>query len=70
MRNRIRLLALGVVALGGAALTPRPAHATYAPPPALYCCCEVVNGRCANRCCSMFGCSVEANVCSTAISAT
>lgn len=65
MRNRIRLLALAVVGIGGGTLaTPRPAYATYYPPPQ-YCCCTMENGRCVNRCCSSFGCSVDANGCLT-----
>lgn len=64
MRNRIRLLALAVVAIGGGTLgSPRPAYATYAPPPPLYCCCEMEGTRCINRCCSRFGCSVNAGGC-------
>ena len=66
MRNRIRLLALAVVAIGGGTLaTPRAAHATYAPPPTLYCCCEVQNGVCTNRCCSTRGCAANGNGCTT-----
>lgn len=68
MRNRIRLLALAVVAIGGGTLAaPAPAYATYAPPP-LYCCCEMQGTRCINRCCSRFGCSVTANGCNMAVS--
>lgn len=67
MRNRIRLLALAVVAIGGGTLArPSPAYATYAPPP-LYCCCEMDGNRCANKCCSAFGCSVNAGGCVIAI---
>ncbi len=67
MRNRIRLLALAVVAIGGGTFaTPRPAYATYSPPPQ-YCCCEMLYGQCMNRCCSSFGCSVDANGCTTAL---
>jgi hypothetical protein len=65
MRNRIRLLALAVVAIGGGTLaTPSPAYATWSPPPQ-YCCCEIRYGRCANRCCSTFGCSVSEEGCVT-----
>jgi hypothetical protein len=67
MRNRIRLLALAVVAIGGGTLaTPREAHATYAPPPALYCCCEINANACTVRCCSTRGCTVTAEGCVTA----
>ncbi len=67
MRNRVRLLALAVVAMGGGTLaTPRPAYATYAPPPQ-YCCCLIENNRCVIRCCSAFGCSVDAEGCTTAL---
>lgn len=65
MRTRIRLLALAVVAIGGGTLaSPRPAYATYSPPPQ-YCCCEMQNGRCTNKCCSSFGCSVGPDGCLT-----
>lgn len=67
MRTRTRLLALAVVAIGGGTLaSPRAAHATYAPPPTLYCCCEVSYGICINRCCSSRGCTVTGNGCTTA----
>jgi len=67
MPNRIRTLALAVVAIGGAALAgPRAAHATYAPPPTMYCCCEVTSyNACGNRCCSPRGCRINANGCVT-----
>ena len=69
MRIRTRLLALSVVAIGGGTLaTPREAFATYSPPPPpLYCCCEFDNGRCLNKCCSMFGCSATGNGCITQV---
>lgn len=65
MPNRIRLLALAVVAIGGGALaSPRPAYATYAPPPAMYCCCEMTSyGSCLNRCCGPRGCRITADGC-------
>jgi hypothetical protein len=65
MRNRIRLLALAVVAMGGGTLaTAREAHATYAPPPVWYCCCEVNSlDRCENRCCGPRGCRIDADGC-------
>jgi hypothetical protein len=71
MRNRIRLLALAVVAIGGGTLaSPQAAHATYAPPlggPAIYCCCEVNSvNMCSNKCCSPRGCTITANGCLTA----
>lgn len=69
MLNRIRLLALAVVAIGGGALAaPRTAHATYIPvrPPPEYCCCDLPNsGPCVNRCCSPRGCRVTAVGCIT-----
>lgn len=66
MRNRIRLLALAVVAIGGGILaSPRAAHATYRPPPTLYCCCEMVGGDCVTRCCSTRGCTSNGNGCLT-----
>lgn len=66
MRNRIRLLALAVVAAGGGILaSPRAAHATYQPPPLPYCCCEISGGQCINRCCSLIGCSINGNGCTT-----
>lgn len=65
MRTRVRVLALAVVAFGGATLASAgPAHATYSPPPQ-YCCCEMVGGDCVNRCCSAFGCSITASGCRT-----
>jgi hypothetical protein len=70
MLNRIRLLALAVVAIGGGALAaPRTAHATYtAPPPILYCCCDLPgSGACANRCCSPRGCRITAQGCLTLV---
>jgi hypothetical protein len=68
MRNRTRLLALAVVAMGGGSLAgPQAAHATYMPPPTLYCCCEVTQyNTCGNRCCSTRGCTVNSNGCTTA----
>lgn len=66
MRKKIRTLALAVVAIGGGTLAgPRAAHATYAPPPIQYCCCEVQYGVCTNRCCSPRGCSITADGCVT-----
>jgi hypothetical protein len=68
MPNRIRTLALAVVAIGGAALAgPRPAHAMYVPPLAnmMYCCCESSYNICTNRCCSPNGCRVTPNGCLT-----
>lgn len=63
MRNRIRVLALSVVAIGGGVLaSPRPAYATYIPPP-LHCCCEMDRYGCKNKCCSPNGCSVTAEGC-------
>jgi hypothetical protein len=66
MRNRIRILALTVVAIGGGALVdPRAAHATYKPPPSA-CCCEVSPyGGCLTRCCSPLGCTITAEGCRT-----
>lgn len=70
MRNRIRLLALAVVAIGGGTLaSPQAAHATYAPRPTgpIYCCCEVNQlNMCSNQCCSPRGCTITANGCQTA----
>ncbi|HEX6038301.1 hypothetical protein [Longimicrobium sp.] len=70
MRDRIRLLAIAVVALGGGTLTSaRPAHATYAPPPPppQYCCCEMTSyGSCQSRCCGPRGCRITADGCQTA----
>jgi hypothetical protein len=64
MRNRIRVLAMTVVAAGGATLaTPRPAEATYVPPPGNSCCCQVVYGRCVMRCCSPLGCTATPDGC-------
>ena len=64
MRNRIQVLAMTVVAAGGATLaTPRPAEATYQPPPTNYCCCEVVYGQCGNKCCSPLGCRITPEGC-------
>jgi hypothetical protein len=66
MRKRIRALALAVVAIGAGGLAvPRAAHATYAPPPANYCCCEAAYGICVNRCCSPRGCTVTPDGCVT-----
>ena len=69
MRNRIRLLALAVVAIGGSTLAaPRAADATLAPPleEPLYCCCEVNSiNRCGNKCCSPRGCTITASGCLT-----
>jgi hypothetical protein len=65
MRNRIRILALTVVAIGGGALVdPRAAHATYnPPPPPMHCCCQVELGVCVTRCCSPAGCTATPDGC-------
>lgn len=66
MQNRIRLLAIAVVAIGGGTLTSaRPAHATYTPPPPVeYCCCERDRyGACVSRCCGPRGCRITADGC-------
>lgn len=64
MRNRIRILAMAVVAAGGAVLaTPTPAEATYKPPPPQACCCMMVDGRCVTKCCFAIGCTVNADGC-------
>lgn len=63
MRNRIRVLALSVVAIGGGVLaSPPPASATYIPPP-LHCCCEMSRYGCLNKCCSRIGCYIDAGGC-------
>lgn len=67
MRNRIRMLAIAVVVIGGGALAnPRPAYATYSPPPQ-YCCCEMAGSDCISRCCSTFGCSITPTGCRTVL---
>lgn len=66
MQNRIRLLAIAVVALGGGALaSPPAAHATYSPPPPpQYCCCEQTSyGACVSRCCGPRGCKITGDGC-------
>jgi hypothetical protein len=64
MRNRIRILALTVVAIGGSGLVnPRAAHATYKPPPPSYCCCQMDRYGCVTKCCSPLGCTVTPDGC-------
>lgn len=67
MRRRLNLLALAVVATGGAALArPATLAATYHDPKLLLqSCCEATSpfGTVIYRCCSYRGCAVTANGC-------
>ena len=67
MRRRLNLLALAVVAAGGAVLArPASLRATYFDPKLLLqSCCEAKNpfGTLIYRCCSYTGCVVNENGC-------
>ena len=67
MRRRLNLLALAVVAAGGAVLArPAPLAATYHDPKLLLqSCCEATSafGSVIYRCCSYTGCVVNASGC-------
>lgn len=68
MRRRLNLLALAVVAAGGAVLArPAPLQATYLDPRMIFqSCCEATSGfgQVIYRCCSATGCVVTAAGCS------
>jgi len=68
MRRRLDLLALAVIAGGGALLAaPAPLHATYLDPKlVLTSCCSAYSGwRVIVRCCSPNGCVITSGGCTS-----
>lgn len=69
MRKRINLLALLVIAAGGALVArPTPASATLAPGTTVgelfgSCCWASINGVRVSQCCSLTGCAINKGAC-------